>query len=393
MTPEQAEIARLEQMLSQLKLGVERSQGLLAETGPNAPVGDERARIQHSLGQMQLGMDRTQGLLGELQPPAPAQAPAQAPQASAAPAMPQGLLGNPAAAGGGFQPSLPPEKLAQLYGIMAAGADDPTKIGTGYAQRMQQNDQLGIQAENNNLNKISIQGDPASVREWQFYNSLPEAQKKQYLEMKRGLDLQKIAGGLGTQYTFDQDMYSAPEAEYEARRREAEAKGLGAANATRYASLAEGANNRVSNYNEARRLRALLGAGDLNPGQYKQALHLIWRDADLEALDALAEQVARARLKANGETRMTDADVIGMKRTLFGAGRTEEFTARTLDMMIQEIERQEQEYRNLARQMRDPMYELRPEQGILGDDSDAPDYSALSADELIQRALGTQNGE
>ena len=43
-----------------------------------------------------------------------------------------------------------------------------------------------------------------------------------------------------------------------------------------------------------------------------------------EELDAFAEQAARAELQARGEIRPTDADVKGMKESLFGAGKGEQ---------------------------------------------------------------------
>ena len=43
-----------------------------------------------------------------------------------------------------------------------------------------------------------------------------------------------------------------------------------------------------------------------------------------EQLDAFAEQAARAQLKALGEIRPTDADVAGVKRSLFAIGRDEQ---------------------------------------------------------------------
>ncbi len=55
-----------------------------------------------------------------------------------------------------------------------------------------------------------------------------------------------------------------------------------------------------------------------------------------EALDAFAEDAARARLSARGETRPTDSDVEGQKRALFGVGKDEKVNANLLRNFIEE---------------------------------------------------------
>jgi hypothetical protein len=170
------------------------------------------------------------------------------------------------------------------------------------------------------------------------------------------------------------------------------AAGLGTGFAARYKILGEGQSQRHESYSEARRLRMILGADELNVGQYKQVLHLVWRNEDMEALDALAERTARARLKANGEIRPTDADVEGEKKALFGAGRTEEFTGASLDRLIAEIERQEQEYNQLGEYMQVPMHGMQTTDipipsrlGGGGDDIPLADRPAQTEAELKEK--------
>lgn len=69
-----------------------------------------------------------------------------------------------------------------------------------------------------------------------------------------------------------------------------------------------------------------------------------------EALDAFAEEAARAKLKAAGETRATDADVEGMKRSLFGIGKDEKVNISLLRTFIAEQNANNEEYAELQRQ-------------------------------------------
>jgi len=58
---------------------------------------------------------------------------------------------------------------------------------------------------------------------------------------------------------------------------------------------------------------------------------------NIERLDALAEKAARAQLKAMGEIRPTDADVVGMKRALFGVGKDDEVNLLLMDSSLDAI--------------------------------------------------------
>ena len=53
-----------------------------------------------------------------------------------------------------------------------------------------------------------------------------------------------------------------------------------------------------------------------------------------ERFNAFSEVAAREQLKASGETRPTDADVEGMKRSMFGVGRDEESNKKLLQEFI-----------------------------------------------------------
>lgn len=306
----------------------------------------------------------------------------------------EGLLGGPQGAQQMWTQvqHMPTDQIQQIYGLLAAGADDPANVGNQYVRAMQNNAQLS-----------QYGGKPSNIREWEYYNSLSDADKKMYLEMKRGISLEdlggdrlRLFGGGGTdQYGGADprgDVYSSSRAEEDAARRMKSAEGLGTGFSARYKILGEGQSQRQESYSEARRLRMLLGADELNPGQYKQVLHLVWRNEDMEALDALAERTARARLKANGEIRPTDADVEGEKKALFGAGRTEEFTGASLDRLIAEIERQEYEYNELGQYMAVPMHGNQPTnistpQGLGGSEEDRPlaDRPAQSEAELKEK--------
>ncbi len=62
-----------------------------------------------------------------------------------------------------------------------------------------------------------------------------------------------------------------------------------------------------------------------------------------ERFNSFAEVAARAKLKANGETRPTDNDVEGMKRAIFGVGRDEATNIQLLQEFISDIQDQDVE--------------------------------------------------
>ncbi len=405
LTSDADEIARLENLLSQLQLGINRSQqqGYPGVEGLQQQQTAAMQQLEQLTGSPQAGQAATNygGLLTEQ---------VNASEEIAALEQERDRLRAAVQRGGSqpsssdsqsfqtstFQSSMSPEQLGALYATMAAGADDPTEIGMDYARRMQTGDQL-------RYNRRVSERTPSNIREWEYYNSLSDEDKKAYLEMKRGVSLQNIAGSLQSVYSpglrdprgvgEGGDVYATAEQQFEATRREAEASGMGAANATRYATLSQSRGGRQLNLQEAQRLRGLLGEGELNPGQYRQLLHLVWNDADMQALDALAEFAARARLKANGETRPTDADVEGMKRALFGAGRTEEFTGQSLERLIIELEGQEREYQQLGTYLQNPLFDIQNQPNDTDADSRADGrippgsrYEGMTREQLIEEA-------
>lgn len=66
-----------------------------------------------------------------------------------------------------------------------------------------------------------------------------------------------------------------------------------------------------------------------------------------QELDAFAEQAARAALKAVGEIKPTDADVVGMKDALFGVGKGEQVNKNLLRSYLSEQIGSENQYRAL----------------------------------------------
>ena len=242
--------------------------------------------------------------------------------------------------------ALPPEQIQQVYGLLAAYGDDPQKAGSDYVRAMQTQAQL----------RSTYGRAPSSVREWEYYNSLSPEDQRRYLEMKRGIQIEEIAGqmvrpfgtpGMEGAGPGGMDVYSTLAQESQAAGARSASQSLGTAAAQRYAVLSEGQNERYENYSQAMRLRQLVSQQELATGQYTGLVYRILPQADQEALDALSERVARARLKLT-DPRPTDADVEGMKRALFGSNRTEEFTVDSLDALIREIEWLEAEYKRVG---------------------------------------------
>lgn len=235
--------------------------------------------------------------------------------------------------------SLPPEDISGVYGLLAQYGDDPQKAGSDYVRAMQTQGQL-----------TSAGSAPSNVREWEFYNALPEQEKKAYLEMKRGISLKNLAGGQAAIYgggLGGPEFYSTLAQERAAIEQLKASGAYGAAIAQRFDMLGTSRTARYENYSEAQRLRQLVSQNDLPTGLYTGLVYKVLPTADQESLDALSEFVARQRLKASGEIRPTDADVQGMKRALFGSDRTEEFTVDSLDRLLRELQGQEDEYTQL----------------------------------------------
>lgn len=102
--------------------------------------------------------------------------------------------------------------------------------------------------------------------------------------------------------------------------------------------------NRDKNIEKANRFLQGFTSGDRNSGSGRLAANYApigtWTNQGEfdEKFSAFAETAARAALKANGETRPTDADVEGMKRAMFGIGRDEDVNIELLGDFIAEQE-------------------------------------------------------
>lgn len=110
--------------------------------------------------------------------------------------------------------------------------------------------------------------------------------------------------------------------------------------ADRFSELESSIPNRNAQIEEAKTLINLIQGGDLSTGPGSKLAGSIGsffgteESSYKERLDSLAEKAARAQLKANGETRPTDADVEGMKRAMFNLGNTEETNIKKLQDFI-----------------------------------------------------------
>jgi hypothetical protein len=160
-TESQDEIARLENQLRQLQLGLQRTGGLLS--GPDAPQGDEQAQMLQMMSSMQgqqaeaaqqlqgMGGDpmqqQMQGILMATQlgqdgePDSTSSAEVRRLEQTLA-GLQGGQLPQQRPQQPPFQPSMSAQNMGELYSAMAGGADDPAMIGNQYAQRMQYNDML-----------------------------------------------------------------------------------------------------------------------------------------------------------------------------------------------------------------------------------------------------------
>lgn len=96
--------------------------------------------------------------------------------------------------------------LGLASGLLSASGPSPTRISLGQAlgqglQGMQQGQQgaaRNVMAAQQMAGKLPSAG-PASVQEWQYYNSLPEKDQKRYLEMKRQMYSVANIGGVPSQ--------------------------------------------------------------------------------------------------------------------------------------------------------------------------------------------------
>ena len=127
--------------------------------------------------------------------------------------------------------------------------------------------------------------------------------------------------------------------------------------ANRYDQLQEQLPNRKANIDEAKAIMKLISADELDTGPGSGLAGDVGSFFDTEEstskqrLDSLAERAARAQLKANGETRPTDADVEGMKRSMFNLGNTEDANLKKLQDFIEQQEAGISEYDQMKGQL------------------------------------------
>ena len=113
-------------------------------------------------------------------------------------------------------------------------------------------------------------------------------------------------------------------------------------NVERISELSKGVKTRDGSIKKARKFLRAFEKGSKSGAGRKAASYVpgVWTDQGQfdEELDAFAEIAAREKLKAVGEIRPTDADVVGMKRSLFGIARDEQTNINLLTEFIAEQE-------------------------------------------------------
>lgn len=240
--------------------------------------------------------------------------------------------------------NLPPELMARIkkpdeafYNAMHATRD------TQFATKVQMSDQLYIDESTGELYTRGTAGDP-------------NVSEDQWTEQWLGVGHEGQPGGVVVPVsdeglTVDQKTKLIAHREFV----KAEAKGLGASEAeiasadrvgaarARIASWVTGAKinqqqlgklketrpARISNIDKAERFLKAFEEETKSSGIGQQALYFapigVWTSQGEfnEIFSAFTEIAARSALKASGEIRPTDADVTGMKRAMFGVGRSE----------------------------------------------------------------------
>lgn len=128
--------------------------------------------------------------------------------------------------------------------------------------------------------------------------------------------------------------------------------------AKRYSELESQLPEKKSNIKEAKELIDLIEKDELDTGFGSETAGVLGsvfntkESGYKQRLDSLAERAARAQLKAMGEIRPTDADVEGMKRSLFNLGNKEEVNVRKLKDFIKQQEAGIEEYAQMKKQLK-----------------------------------------
>jgi hypothetical protein len=301
-------------------------------------------------------------------------------------ARPQGLLSE------GGASSAPP--LKEIYGLLAQYGD-PMAAAQGYVGASQRQQQL-------DLGGIGAPQTPASIREWEYFNSLPEEDQQRYLQMKRGLQFQTLAGEQFMQTPGGLEQVTTLGEEAGAAGTVAGAKAFGGSMATRYQMLNDTAPQRNENFRTAQELLTKVQEQELRTGPIVGALGKVLPSADQAKLDSLSLFITRERLRAAGESRPTDADVKQMRDALFGVRSPNDFTKDQLAMIIREMQAVDGEYRNLQRMVQPFGMSYAPNAGLL-DEGGAPvagatgqqinrgvqaNYDNMSLDEMLKAVPG-----
>lgn len=198
-------------------------------------------------------------------------------------------------------------------------------------------------------------GAPMNVKEWQYYNQLSAADQQRYLNMKRAnqqiIDIANVptrvtqtavpGGGAAQEPLTTLDRVADAARVLKASEQEGASRVL--SEWKRIDELKTGANQRQSGLAKAKYFYDLLKSGDMASGGMRTVLNYIpftfTRQGRLdEEFNAFAETAARQALKDAGEVRPTDADVVGMKRAMFGIGRDEQVNIRLLQSFMKSIE-------------------------------------------------------
>ena len=203
-------------------------------------------------------------------------------------------------------------------------------------------------------------GAPMNVKEWQYYSQLSPTDQQRYIEMKRAnqriVEIDQVptrvpqtvvpGGGADLQPLSTLDRVT------EAAQQLSAAKQQGASSVLsewkRIDDLKGSLGGRQSGLRKAQYFYDLLKDGKMASGGMRTVLSYIpftftEQGRMDEEFNAFAETAARQALKDAGEVRPTDADVVGMKRAMFGIGRDEQVNMRLLQNFINSIERNNHE--------------------------------------------------
>ena len=127
--------------------------------------------------------------------------------------------------------------------------------------------------------------------------------------------------------------------------------------ADRYAELESQVPEKEASIKEAEFLLDKIEKDELDTGFFQETLGKAGsiiqtqESSYKERLDALAEQAARAKLKSMGETRPTDADVQGMKDSLFNVNQTEKTNITKLRQFIDQQKAGLDEYQQMKKSL------------------------------------------